>query len=338
MNPTRTPADEIRPTIDGLVLRPYRRGDGPAIAALLNADNDADGLPWRLTTDEIENWFAHPTAGFNAERDVHVLEIDGRMVGESELEWVDTTDGYREFRINGSLHPDVRRRGIGRWLLRLGEELAAARLAEQPTDRPSLLGTWCPDRRIGKVVLIGQEGYQPARYFFEMERASLDGIVQPPMPAGIEVRPVREDRLRQLWDADVEAFADHWGGFDGSQARFDAWRNDPKFDLDLLVVAWDGDDIAGGVVNSINEAENAALGRQRGWLDSVFVRRQWRRRGLARALVMRSLALLRERGMTCAGLGVDADNANEALRLYTERGFEVEMRSAAYRKPLVLDR
>ncbi len=338
MNPTRTPADDIRPTIDGLVLRPYRRGDGPAIADLLNADNEADGLPWRLTTDEIENWFAHPTAGFNAERDVHVLEIDGRMLGETELEWVDTTDGYREFRIHGSLHPDVRRRGIGRWLLRLGEELAAARLAEQPTDRPSLLGTWCPDRRIGKVVLIGQEGYQPARYFFEMERASLDGIVQPPMPAGIEVRPVRYDQLRQLWDADVEAFADHWGGFDGSEARFDAWRNDPKFDLDLLVVAWDGDTIAGGVVNSINKAENAALGRQRGWLDSVFVRRQWRRRGLARALVMRSLAFLRERGMTCAGLGVDADNANEALRLYTECGFEVEMRSAAYRKPLVLDR
>jgi ribosomal protein S18 acetylase RimI-like enzyme len=338
MSPTRAAAGTVRPTIDGLVLRPYRRGDGPAIADLFNADNEADGIPRRVTADEIENWFARPTAGFDAERDVLVLELGGRIVGESELEWVDTTDGLREFRLGCALHPDVRRRGIGRWLLRLGEELAAARMVEQLTERPVVLGTWCPDRRVGKVALIEQEGYERARLFFDMERPDLDGIVLPPMPTGIEVRPVREDQLRQLWDADVEAFADHWGGFDGSEARFDAWRNDPKFDRDLLVVAWDGDEIAGGVVNSINEAENAALGRQRGWLDSVFVGRAWRRRGLARALVMRSVALLRERGMICAGLGVDADNANDALHLYTECGFEVDMRSAAYRKPLVLDR
>ena len=101
------------------------------------------------------------------------------------------------------------------------------------------------------------------------------------------------------------------------------------------MVGWDGDEIAGGVISEINEAENAALGRRQGWLASVFVRRPWRRRGLARALVMRSLAVLRDRGLTSAGLGVDADNANEALRLYTECGFEVTMRSTAYRKPMV---
>jgi ribosomal protein S18 acetylase RimI-like enzyme len=167
-----------------------------------------------------------------------------------------------------------------------------------------------------------------------MERPALDGIVLPPMPEGLEVRPVRDDQLRQLWDADVEAFADHWGGFDASDPRFEAWRSDPKFDPTLFVVGWDGDEIAGGVINEINVAENAALGRRQGWLASVFVRRQWRRRGLARALVMRSLAILRDRGMTSAGLGVDADNANEALRLYAECGFEVTLKSTAYRKPL----
>jgi ribosomal protein S18 acetylase RimI-like enzyme len=171
-----------------------------------------------------------------------------------------------------------------------------------------------------------------------MLRPNLDGIELPPVPEGIDLRPVRDDQLRQLWDADVEAFADHWGGFDASEGRYEAWRNDPKFDPSLFVVAWDGDEIAGGVINEISEAGNAAFGRRKGWLASVFVRRPWRRRGLARALVMRSLAVLRDRGMTSAGLGVDADNANEALRLYTESGFEVDFRSAAYRKPMVLAR
>ena len=264
-----------------------------------------------------------------------MLELGGRVVAETNVQRVDTTDGQREYRIGCTVHPELRRRGIGRWLQRLGEEAAAARHRADPTERPVLFGAWASERSAGKTALLEEEGYRPARFFFDMARPDLEGIVLPPMPEGLEVRAVGDDQFRQLWDADIEAFLDHWGGFDASGGRFDAWRNDPTFDPSLFVVAWDGDEIAGGVLSMINEAENAALGRRQGWLASVFVRRPWRRRGLARALVMRSLALLRDRGLTSAGLGVDADNANEALRLYAECGFEVEMRSTAYRKPMV---
>jgi ribosomal protein S18 acetylase RimI-like enzyme len=172
------------------------------------------------------------------------------------------------------------------------------------------------------------------RYFFDMARPTMDDIVVPPLPDGLEIRPVRGDQFRQLWDADVEAFRDHWGGFDASEERYRSWLEDPKFDPSLFVVAWDGEEIAGGVINQINETENRAFNRKRGWLQSVFVRRPWRRRGLARAVVARSLVVLRDRGMTSAGLGVDADNPTGALRLYQEAGFEVEHRSTAYRKPM----
>jgi ribosomal protein S18 acetylase RimI-like enzyme len=181
---------------------------------------------------------------------------------------------------------------------------------------------------------MAQEGYEPVRWFFDMVRPTLDDIPEPPLPEGIELRPVSQDQLRQLWEADVEAFRDHWGGFDASEARYQEWLNDPKFDPSLFVVAWDGDQIAGGVINEVNETENAAFNRRRGWLASVFVRRPWRRRGLARAVVARSLAVLRERGMTSAGLGVDADNPTGALRLYEQVGFEPEYRSTAFRKPM----
>ena len=60
----------------------------------------------------------------------------------------------------------------------------------------------------------------------------------------------------------------------------------------------------------------------------------WRRRGLGSALVARSLIVFRERGMTSAGLGVDADNPTGALGLYERAGFEVDFRSTAYRKPM----
>ena len=109
------------------------------------------------------------------------------------------------------------------------------------------------------------------------------------------------------------------------------WRESPEFDPSLFLVAWEGDEIAGGVLNAIYEAENQELGLNRAWLDSVFTRRPWRRRGLARNLIARSLHLLRERGLTGAALGVDADNPSGALGLYESVGFAVTERSTAFR-------
>jgi mycothiol synthase len=88
------------------------------------------------------------------------------------------------------------------------------------------------------------------------------------------------------------------------------------------------------VLNAIYSEENAALGIRRGWLDSVFTRRAWRRRGLARALIVRSLHLLRARGMEIAALGVDADNPSGALGLYESVGFAVTERLTTWRRPL----
>jgi ribosomal protein S18 acetylase RimI-like enzyme len=66
------------------------------------------------------------------------------------------------------------------------------------------------------------------------------------------------------------------------------------------------------------------------------VRRPWRRRGLARALLVRSFAVLKKRGMAEAALGVDTNNPNGALRLYESVGFRSVKRYATYRKSLRL--
>ena len=61
----------------------------------------------------------------------------------------------------------------------------------------------------GAVALLKEQGYQPVRYFFDMVRPTLDEIVVPEMPEGLEIRPVAgRDQMRQLFDADVEAFLD----------------------------------------------------------------------------------------------------------------------------------
>ena len=152
------------------------------------------------------------------------------------------------------------------------------------------------------------------------------------MPDGFELRPVTPDQHEAIWRANREAFRDHWGGSDESIEVMQRILGDPDTDTSLWLIAWDGDEIAGGVWNEIRATENETLGVRRGWLDSVFTRRPWRRRGLAAALIGRSLALLRERGMTSAMLGVDADNPTGALGLYEAAGFEIHDRFVAVRK------
>ena len=56
--------------------------------------------------------------------------------------------------------------------------------------------------------------------------------------------------------------------------------------------------------------------------------------GLAKALIAQSLVALKERGMTEAGLGVDAENISGALHLYEFMGYQVVKRSTIYRKAM----
>ncbi|KQP43466.1 GNAT family N-acetyltransferase [Pseudorhodoferax sp. Leaf274] len=66
----------------------------------------------------------------------------------------------------------------------------------------------------------------------------------------------------------------------------------------------------------------------------ISVGAPWRRRGLAGALIARALAAQRDAGMNESVLGVDADNAHDAARLYERCGFRVTQRNMVLRKPV----
>ena len=108
----------------------------------------------------------------------------------------------------------------------------------------------------------------------------------------------------------------------------------PSHTSHLWQVAWDDDQVAGMVLARINEAENRELDRKRGYTEHIFVRKPWRRCGLARALISSSLRVLEKQGMDEAELGVDSENESRAYDLYRKMGYQTYSIDIWFRKPM----
>ena len=125
-------------------------------------------------------------------------------------------------------------------------------------------------------------------------------------------------QIRLVWNAAKEAFQDALGYSedDWSDARFELWKADPLLRPELWQVAWDGDEVAGMVLNYIIDEENQTYGRSRGYTSVICTRRPWRRRGLARALLARSLKLLNQGVVVSCPHSMErqADNKSVAFR------------------------
>jgi len=177
-------------------------------------------------------------------------------------------------------------------------------------------------------------GYVPIRFGFEMCRYLTGVLPVHPVPDGLVIRTANESEYHAIFEADNEAFEDHWGHRAKTDADYQTRFYGADMDPSMFVAAWDGAEVAGVVMNAIFAGENEALGCRRGWLEHVSVRRAWRGRGVAKALCASSFRLLRERGMDEAWLGVDGSNPTGALQLYNGLGFHVVRRWQAYGRPV----
>jgi mycothiol synthase len=310
------------------------RDYGP-VAELITGANRHDGTEWLPDAESLRHDLTHDGT-FRPELDGLVAEIDGRMAGAVMTMWRRRGDKIVH-RVDLTVRPADRRHGIGARLLEWAEEHAAARAragGAGPTDLAHEIGGWADDGIAGPPELAASHGYSVVRYGMDMLRAIDAPIPDAPLPEGIEIRPVVPADHHRIWEADVEAFEDHWEAAVRTESDFEWWFSLPILDTSLWRVAWDGDEVVGGVWTMIDPDENARLGVNRAWLNHVSVRRPWRKRGIAGALIASTLRLLAERGVEQAALGVDAENTSGAVRLYERLGFVRNRTGVHYRKPL----
>jgi mycothiol synthase len=332
---TNMPAAELAdaPPIPGLRFRHFAMDrDLEALVDLLGESNLADQIDYLPNAESLRVELEHQP-GFDPVRDLLLAEIDGRLVAATQ-QGARVRAGTVVHHLDGWVRPAHRRRGIGRALLHWSEARAREVADSWPGGEPHAVGSWPDETQAGAIALFESEGYAIVRYGFMMVRPLTEPIPDAPLPDGLEIRPVREADHRRIWDADVEAFRDHWETALRTEEDFTGWFATPELDTSLWQVAWDGDQVAGSVMNFIFADENARLGIARGWLEHVSVRRAWRRRGLAAALIAGSLGMLRDRGLDEAALGVDAENTSGARRLYESLGFRRYRTGISYRKAL----
>ena len=322
------------PPIPGLRFRFYAGEDDlPGMVDVAQAAYEANHETEHISLELLRSEFRNPSH-IAPEEGTILAFVGDRPVAFATTEYSDTTAGDRHYRSLGYVHPDWRRHGIGGAMLGSNETRLRDIAMRQQHPGGRVLMTWLSDADHGALALVEGRGYQRVRVGHHMVRPDMDGIDAPVLPDGLELRPVTEDMLPQLWDAMTEAFRDHFGAEDGSAAAFRRWVADPRMDLDMLFVAFDGDEMTAGVQGVIDPVENEVQGYLRGWTDPVFTRRPWRRRGLAYALLGHTLQELKGRGMTSAQLGVDSENPYQALTLYQRHRFEVVRSASEWHKTL----
>lgn len=338
-------ADEIllpgTPAVPGLRFRHFHGPDDFAgMAAANQASRDAAGQEQVITAESMAHDYAH-FINWDPAADTLIAEREGRIVGYARTQWRDQTDGKRAFTTIVIVEPAHQGTGMAEAMLGWAEArlVAIARALPPARRRPGTLQTFTLGNETEIAGALQSRGWTRTGQGHEMVRPTLDDVPDRPMPAGLVVRPVGLDEAsrRRVWEAGMEAFADERDETEATEGEWRAFLTDPRQDPALWIIAFDGDEIAGGVQGKIDPAENAHHGNERGLLDGVFTRRPWRRRGLARALIVRALVRLRDHGMTSAYLGVDGLNPNQAMDLYGSLGFQIVSTTYDWAKPLPAD-
>jgi GNAT superfamily N-acetyltransferase len=325
---------EEKSEIEGLHFRKFLgEQDFPGMLRIIDAASIADQQETGETLDDLKHDYAHLTNS-DPYQDVIIAEIYGEPIAYSRVEWWQEEDpDYWIYAHFVNILPEWRYQGIENTIIHWCEERLREIAAQHPNTNQRFLQTYSNTVKIQFNTILESLGYNPARYFIGMFR-TLDDIPSAELPDGIEVRPVKQGDERKIWDASMEAFRDHWGFSEPKEEYYTAYVGSKYFQPDLWQVAWDDNEVVSSVMNYIDHDYNRKYGRKRGWTEEISTRKPWRQRGIAKALIIRSMHMHKAQGMTEVALGVDTQNLTGALSLYESCGYVKERTFITYRKPM----
>jgi len=237
--------------------------DPGVMVDIMNACNEVDRLEHNESVEDVRRLFAD-IKDCNPSTDMRFALENGLPIGYPRVFWKDERGGLRLYIPIGLITPRWRRRGLGGDMLRWSEKRLCEIAKTYEHVEEKAFHAWATDREPGAMALFETHGYQVARTMVEMIRPMGPSLADAPIPEALKLRPACADEYRSILDAWAEAYADHLGSMERTEEDHRRWTESRLFQSELWKIAWDGKEVAGLVLNSIDERRNEWIGIARG--------------------------------------------------------------------------
>jgi mycothiol synthase len=274
-----------------------------------------------------------------------IIGVDGDGTPRAYARITKNPEGDKAYGF-GCVDPEWQRRGIGTALLgwlesrtvaRFGEDVAAYGGGPDLTQgaRPRLR-LHSEEQHRHQAELLARSGFVVVRYYNEMHRTLNTPLPGFYLDSGLELVGMAPHLNEPVRQAHNDAFRDHWGSEPRDEESWADTVNDPLARPDLSAVVLDRatGQVAGYQLATHDPHIALIRGFTEGYTDLLGVRREYRGRGIASALLADAMRRFAEAGLDKASLDVDSENPTGALALYTKMGYTVINRSMAWDREL----
>lgn len=315
----------------GLSWRPLTPADVDALYELIVSMEVADKQPYRTSHEEVEEIFEGDWKDIPRDT-VAGVDVGGVLRAYACLEARPGDETTQRVFVMGGVHPLSRGAGVGQalvaWMTRRAKDILEA----SEKDVPGRIAAYLEDTSPSHWRLYEAAGFQANRFYSNLRRDLREPVRHPELDRGLTIVPWSEDLDDAVRLAHNDAFRDHWGS---EPATPESWAQGrsmfaPGWSFVALDDSTGSPDVAAYLLSGRYEQDWPVAGYSSGYIETLGVRRQYRGRKLAVALLGAAMDAYRESGMEFAELDVDTDNPSGAFGLYSTLGFTKAQGSRMY--------
>ncbi|MFJ4107816.1 GNAT family N-acetyltransferase [Oerskovia enterophila] len=362
------PAHLPLPEVDGLVWRSLTLADAPALFALTAAVEEHDRHPFRTSLEETEEMFEGEWR--DLARDTLVgLDADGEPRAYASVDTRPGDASVVRAFVQGAVHPRWRGRGVGRQVLAWSTGRARQLLAASGKELPARIAGYVQDGDAPECRLFEAAGYTANRYYSTLRRDLSLPVPEVALGDGLRVVPWSPELDEATRLAHNDAFRDHWGSEPATPESWVHGRSMFAPEWSVLVVddaapaagaaedagsaseapdgaapaastapdgvaprasTGGGPVVAGYLLSGRYEQDWPVAGYSSGYTETLGVRREYRGRRIALALLSAGMTAYQAGGVEYAELDVDTENPSGAHGLYASLGYEKKDGSRMY--------
>jgi mycothiol synthase len=308
-----------------LTWRPQTVQDAQAVADLLNAMETVDKLgEYYLAQDTLQQ-LVDPY--LDLER-ASLAALDGDViVGYMAASYKPATEEVHRVLLDGGVHPNYRRRGIGTALVEAGVAAVKALHAQQHPTLKLVIDVQKAEHIVGTAELFRSQGFAPVVFSQHLVHPLGAAIPDPAVPEGLRVEPWSERNDEEFRMIRNEAFKD--AGL--PEMPVDNWKNrmiNHTFQPDVSFLLRDvaNGAAAGMLLTKYWEGDTVITGVREARFILIGTLRDYRRQGVASALIGHALQAATDQGFDQACLSVDYEKPVEAFGIYQKAGFTPTLR------------